>query len=220
MMQRMMKTGVALGLSVLLTACATQDGGSNRAATGAIIGAVVGAVAGNQTDDRKKGRLVGATAGAIAGGLIGKAFDDQEKEFNSALAEEKANSQIQVERVREDLLKLTLDSEVSFDLNSAEIKPAFYGSLDKLAGVLVKYNRSNVTVVGHTDSSGSDIYNQELSLRRSRSVADYLSSRGVAQFRLRTEGRGESQPRASNDTASGRQLNRRVEVFVSPDGSA
>ena len=120
------------------------------------------------------------------------------------------------ERLRDDTLKLTVDSEVSFDFGKADIQPAFEPSLDKLAALIVKYDRTVVHVVGHTDSVGSDTYNQELSVRRANSVGDYLAAYGVPRERLRTEGRGESEPRATNDTEAGRQLNRRVELFVKP----
>ena len=121
-----------------------------------------------------------------------------------------------IERLRDETLKLTVDSEVSFDFARADIKPAFYPSLEKLAALLVKYDRTVVHVVGHTDNVGSDSYNDELSRRRAEAVADYLADYGVPLNRLRTEGRGEREPRDSNATAAGRQLNRRVELFVKP----
>jgi outer membrane protein OmpA-like peptidoglycan-associated protein len=121
-----------------------------------------------------------------------------------------------MQRLRDDTLKLTLDSEVSFDYDSDRIKPAFRSTLDKLADVLRKYDRTVVHVVGHTDSTGSAEYNQRLSERRASSVASYLESRGVDPSRVRYEGRGESEPRDTNATEAGRQLNRRVEIYLKP----
>jgi len=143
-------------------------------------------------------------------------MDNQQREFEQELANERANHQLEIERMRDDTLKLTVDSEVSFDFDSARVKPAFQPSLDKLAGVISKYDRTVVHVVGHTDSTGRDSYNQDLSERRATSVGGYLEQRGVTPSRLRTEGRGETEPRDTNATEAGRQLNRRVEIFVKP----
>lgn len=204
---------IALTLTVA-TGCATDDP-NRRAKIGAATGAVAGAVLGHQLDD-SAGRWVGAAAGALAGGAVGNYMDNQQQDFEAALAEERAAHEMEVERLRDDTLKLTLDSEVSFDFDRATIKPAFRPSLDKLARVIDKYERTVVHVVGHTDSVGRDDYNQRLSERRAESVADYLVATGVPAARLRTEGRGEREPRATNDTEAGRQLNRRVEIFVKP----
>jgi len=208
------KIVLALMASALVVGCATDDP-NRRAKTGAAIGAVAGAVLGHQLDD-DSGRYVGAAVGALAGGGVGYYMDNQEKDFNQAMADERQQNAIQIERMRDDTLKLSLDSEVSFDFDRAEIKPAFRPSLDKLGDLLIKYNRTIVHVVGHTDNIGSDGYNRDLSLRRADSVVGYLISRGVPGDRMRTEGRGESEPRATNDTEAGRQLNRRVEVYVKP----
>ena len=143
-------------------------------------------------------------------------MDNQQQDFESTLQRERDANQLEIERLRDDTLKLTVDSEVSFDFGKADIKPAFRPSLDKLAQLIQKYDRTVVHVVGHTDSVGSDTYNQQLSEQRAMSVGDYLASYGVPRQRLRTEGRGESEPRATNATEAGRQLNRRVEIFVKP----
>lgn len=201
-------------LVVTLTACATDDP-NRRAKGGAAIGAVVGAVVGHQLDHRS-GRFVGAAVGALAGAGVGNYMDDQQQAFEQDLAAEQRQHQLAIERMQDDTLKLSLDSEVSFDLNSYGIKPAFEPSLNKLADVLLRYNQTVVHVVGHTDSSGSDSYNQRLSEQRAESVGYYLMDRGVPQGRLRWEGRGEVEPRESNATAAGRQLNRRVEIYVKP----
>lgn len=213
-MSSMTKTTIALVAAAVLAGCATDDP-NRRAKTGAAIGAVAGAILGHQVDG-KSGRYVGAALGALAGGGAGYYMDNQQKEFEQALLEEQRNKQLEIERLRDDTLKLSLDSEVSFDVDQSVIKPAFQPSLDKLADVLIKYDRTVVHVVGHTDSTGSDSHNQALSERRAQSVSRYLEQRGVPYQRLRYEGRGESEPRDSNATAAGRQLNRRVEVFVKP----
>ncbi|HIE54391.1 MAG TPA: OmpA family protein, partial [Chromatiaceae bacterium] len=129
---------------------------------------------------------------------------------------EREAHEIEIQRLKDDSLKVTLSSEVSFDFDSSEIKYNFADSLNKLSSIIAKYDKTVVHVVGHTDSVGSDSYNQQLSERRARAVAEYLVSRGVDPARIHTEGRGEREPRASNETAAGRQLNRRVEIFLNP----
>lgn len=208
--------------TMLLTACVTttEDGQTDRnnTATGAIIGAVAGAVIGSQVDDdgnRDRGILVGAAAGAAAGAGIGAMMDRQEDEFRAALEEEQRRSEIEIERVRDDLLKLTFDSEVTFDFDSAVIKSTFQPSLNKVSDVIAKY-QSEAEVVGHTDATGSEAYNQQLSERRAMAVKIYLLEHGTDMGQLSSSGRGELQPRSTNETEAGRQLNRRVEIFVKP----
>jgi len=200
--------------AVGLGGCSTDDP-NRRAKTGAAIGAVAGAVLGHQLDS-SSGKWVGAAVGALAGGGVGHYMDNQQRDFEYALSQEQAQNQLEIERLRDDTLKLTVDNEVSFDFDKATIRPSFRDSLDKLAGVISKYDRTVVHIVGHTDSVGSRDYNQQLSERRARAVTDYLVSRGVNPSRLESWGRGEDQPRASNETEAGRQLNRRVEIFVKP----
>ena len=208
-----MKKITILMLLASLAACQTaptKEGVAEHDKT--IIGAVAGAVAGALIDHDKRGR--GALIGAAAGAGIGYYMDSQEKEFKAALEEETRRGELEVERVREDLLKMTLASEASFDFNKSNVKPAFQPSLEKLATVMNKYNRSEITIIGHTDSTGSNAYNQGLSEDRARSVKDYLVSRGVATSRMTIVGRGESEPRDTNSTEAGRQLNRRVEILI------
>ena len=205
---------ILTAVALLLSACAENDP-NRRAKTGAAVGAVAGAVLGNQLDS-KSGKWVGAAVGALAGAAVGNYMDNQQREFEQDLASERSAHQMEVERLKDDTLKLTVDSEVSFDFNKATIKPAFRKSLRKLARVLVKYNRTVVHVVGHTDNVGSDAYNQELSEHRARAVGNFLARHDVPRDRIFTEGRGEREPRATNATEAGRQLNRRVEIFVKP----
>lgn len=203
-----------LSFSLLLAGCAVDDP-NRRAKIGAGAGAVAGAVLGHQVS-QKHGRFFGAAAGAIAGAKVGEYMDNQQKEMEEQLAEEQRQNALQIERLDDNSLKLSLNSEVSFDFDRADIKPAFKPSLDKLADVLSRYDRTLVSVVGHTDDRGSNEYNLGLSQRRAESVVAYLTSRGVPQGRLYAEGLGETQPRASNDSEDGRQRNRRVEVYVKP----
>ncbi len=213
---------LATASCLILSACATQPGTGesdrNNTAIGAAVGAVAGAVIGSQMDNdgnRDRGIIAGAVLGAAAGAGIGHHMDKQEEEFRAALAEEQRRSEIEIQRVREDLLKLTFENEVTFDVNSSTIKSHSFSALDKVSSVISKYD-SKAEVVGHTDSTGSDSYNLKLSEDRAYSVKTYLENRGVSPTMLSFRGRGELEPRASNDTASGRQLNRRVELYVTP----
>lgn len=208
---------------VFLTGCATNTTHENTkkgAGYGALLGAVSGAIIGYQ-NDHSGGALRGALIGGAAGGAIGAGagayMDKQQTEFEQQLASERAQHQIEIERQQNEILKLTMSSEVSFDFNSVKIKSSFQSPLNKIAEILNRYPRTQIVVVGHTDSVGSEQYNQDLSKHRAIAVADYLVLRGVAAARMGTEGRGEVEPRATNDTDSGRAQNRRVEVFVVPD---
>lgn len=208
---------LALGC-VLLAGCTTHADGTqsvNKTAVGAGVGALAGGVLGNRLDKDKRGRgtVIGALAGAAAGGGLGYMMDRQEADLREQLAGERAQHAVEIERVRDDLLKLTLASEVSFDVNSATVKPSFKPSLGKVAEVLQRYD-SRVTVVGHTDSSGAESYNQQLSERRAQAVLDELVRQGVPYQRLSATGRGEYEPRADNASASGRAQNRRVEILL------
>lgn len=223
-----MKIVYSVLLSMAVAGCATQStdpesrADRNNTAIGAVVGAVAGAVIGGQLDDdgnRDRGVITGAVIGAAAGAGIGHVMDRQEQEFRDALAAEQQRSEIEIQRVRDDLLKLTFDNEVTFDLNQANVKPSFTRSLNKVAAVMQKYESAG-RVVGHTDSTGSESYNQQLSERRAESVKNYLIDSGVAAYRLTAEGRGEYEPRESNATEAGRALNRRVEIFVAPDGNS
>jgi outer membrane protein OmpA-like peptidoglycan-associated protein len=213
-----MRACSALG-ALLLAACTTHADGTqsvNKTAVGAGVGAVAGGVLGNRLDKDKRGRgtIIGAAAGAAAGAGIGYLMDRQEAELREQLASERTDHAIELERVREDLLKLTLSNEISFDFDSAAIKPAFKPTMYKLAEVLRKYDRNEITIIGHTDATGSEGYNQHLSERRAVAVRDQLITLGVPGSRLRAFGRGELEPRADNGNEAGRQLNRRVEILV------
>jgi len=212
-------------LALILTGCAIGPNDPNRktkqgAAVGATLGAIAGAVIGHQRDHSGgalRGALIGAAAGGLLGAGVGNYMDKQQAAFDQELAAEKRANQIEVERLKNENLKITMNSEVSFDYNSAELKPSFRRTLDKVAGILNRYTRSTVKITGHTDSRGSAEYNQRLSEQRAKAVAWYLTDSGVDLRRIITEGRGEMEPRASNDSEAGRQLNRRVEMLIIPD---
>lgn len=212
-MNTMSKTLIALSCSVtMLSGCAT-DNVSQRAAIGTAAGAVIGGVLGHQSND-KNGRYVGAAAGAAAGAAIGVYMDKQQREMEDKLAAEQRASEIELERVQEDTIKLNLNSQVSFATNSAELNTNFYDSLNKIASIISEYDETTVRVIGHTDSSGAAEHNQQLSLRRAESVSSYLARKGVSFGRISVNGRGEDEPRADNASDAGRAANRRVEIFL------
>jgi outer membrane protein OmpA-like peptidoglycan-associated protein len=214
-----MRMTVCLALAALVvTGCTTHADGTtstNKTAVGAGIGALAGGILGNRLDkgNRTRGTAIGAVAGAAAGGGLGYMMDRQEAQLREQLATERSQHAVEIERVRDDLLKLTLANEVSFDVNSTTIKPAFRPSLAKAADVLKQYD-TQITIVGHTDSSGSESYNQSLSERRAEAVRSELARLGVPYARMGAAGRGEMEPRADNATTSGRAENRRVEILV------
>jgi outer membrane protein OmpA-like peptidoglycan-associated protein len=206
------------GLSSLaLAACVTDpETGQqriNRAAIGGIGGALggylLGDIVGGRRDRTEK--IVGAGIGAVAGAGIGYYLEQQERD----LRRKTAGTGIDVVRDGDSLL-LNMPSQVTFAVDSASVAPAFRSTLNDVAATLVQYESTYIDVYGHTDSTGSDAYNQTLSERRAQSVASYLSSQGVQQARLATQGFGESQPVASNTTEDGRAQNRRVEIRIVP----
>ena len=211
----MKKLVIAVAIASVLSACATDDP-NQRAKNGAIIGAVAGAVLGHAIENDKGGLLIGAAVGAAAGAGIGHYMDKQQQEMEAALAQEQANHDIEVKRLQDESLKIDISSEISFDFGSASLKPAFMPTLQKVSDILIRYPRTVIHVVGHTDSVGSEEYNMNLSRHRAQSVVNYFVLQGISQSRLVTVGRGESEPRATNETEAGRQLNRRVEIYVKP----
>jgi len=156
---------------------------------------------------------VGAGIGGVAGGVVGYKMDQQIRE----LKEQTAGSGIDVTEVDDgSAILVNLPDGVTFAVDSTTISPSFQSTLNQISDNLKTYPDSLIDVYGHTDSTGSDVYNQDLSERRARSVADYLSMRGVSSARIRSQGFGERYPVASNDTAEGRSRNRRVEIKITP----
>lgn len=201
---------VAIGSS----GCATNDP-DRQAKTGAAIGAISGAVIGHQIDG-DTGRFVGAAIGAIAGASVGRYQDEQQRRLERTLAAQKRSRLLEIKRLEDETIAVSLSSDACFPFDSSEIRPALYTALDRLASTVNNYDRTVLHVVGHTDNVGSDNYNRALSNRRAQAVAQYLMLKGVATSRLRIEGRGELEPRRSNDTAVERELNRRVEIHIKP----
>ena len=189
----------------------------NRTISKAAIGGIGGALGGYLLGDLVGGRrdrtekILGAGIGAVAGAGVGYYMDEQERK----LRQQTAGTGINVIRDGDNLV-LDMPSEITFGIDSANIDAGFRDTLNQVASTLTQYEKTYVDVLGHTDSSGSDAYNQALSERRASAVADYLSSRGVQSARLATRGYGESQPKASNLDAAGRSANRRVEIRLVP----
>ena len=166
--------------------------------------------------DRTKGALVGVIGGGIAGSAVGAYMDNQRRDLQKYLAPEISSGQARVERLANDVVRITMTNQTAFDTNSSDIKPSFHSTMDKVAEVFVRYGKTTLTIAGHTDNVGTAQYNQKLSERRALSVAQYLESRHVNPVRLSTVGKGESVPIESNSTEAGRQANRRVEIYVQP----
>lgn len=207
----------ALAATTLTAACVTDPVTGERRISKTAIGGIGGAFGGYLLGDIIGGRndrtakIVGAGIGGLAGAGVGVYMDRQERE----LRQRTAGTDVDVIRQGDDLL-LRMPSGITFATNEAAIQPQFRPTLDQVASVLQQYNQTYVDVYGHTDSTGSDAYNQALSERRARSVADYLSSHGVQSARIGTRGFGETQPIASNDTEEGKATNRRVEIKLVP----
>ncbi|WP_366949848.1 OmpA family protein [Immundisolibacter sp.] len=208
---------VVTGLvAALISGCATNPETGQREMTktgkGAAIGAAAGAVLGGISGgDRGQRAAIGAAAGAAIGAGIGKYMQNQEEK----LRQQTAGSGVEVSRQGDNVI-LNMPSHVTFATDSAQISPAFQSTLDQVAATIVEYKDTRVQIAGHTDSTGSESYNQQLSERRAQAVADYLASRGVDRARLSTVGYGETRPIATNETPEGRQQNRRVEIVLSP----
>jgi outer membrane protein OmpA-like peptidoglycan-associated protein len=204
----------AVLLVALVATAACSDGQQTagyRTAAGATIGAIAGGSAGAAID-RNDAR--GPLIGAALGGGIGYALDRQEAELEQALERQRTAQQATVERLADDRLKVTIDDAVAFDYQSTAIRPDFLPTIEQVAEVLAANPVWPVQVIGHTDSVGSATYNRELSLARADAVRDALAVYGVDPARIRVEGRGEFEPRASNETEAGRAANRRVEILI------
>lgn len=209
--------GAALGALMLTAACTTNPETGNQRISRTAIGGVAGAVGGYFLGDLIGGKrdrtekIVGAGIGAVAGAGIGAYMDAQEKK----LRQETAGTGVDVIREGDNLM-LRMPSGVTFAYDRADVQPQFQPVLNDVAKVLKDYPSTYIDVYGHTDSDGSDTYNQGLSERRAQSVAGYLSTQGVQSARVATRGFGETQPIASNATAEGKGQNRRVEIKIVP----
>jgi len=209
---KQLRNSLALLLAALIpmAGCASMSGTQRGAVIGGAAGAAAGAAIGKATGSTARGAIVGAAIGGVAGAVIGAQMDKQADELEDDL--ENAT----VERYGEGLL-ITFASGLLFDFDSDIVKGNAQANLTDLANSLQTYPNTEVLIVGHTDATGSDTYNQDLSQRRSAAARSFLVSRGIPSDRIRTEGRGELEPVASNETADGQAQNRRVEVAIFAD---
>ncbi len=193
----------------------TRESQTSNATKGALIGAaagaVVGLISGDDAVERRQRALIGAGLGALAGGAVGYYMDRQEAELRAELE----GSGVSVTRIG-DNITLNMPGNVTFATNSSDLNPAFFDVLNAVGKVLKNFDQTVVEVAGHTDSTGSQSYNQGLSMRRASSVSQYFKSRGILSQRLITVGLGEMRPMASNSSDLGRQANRRVEITLVP----
>lgn len=212
--------GFLLAIAVAISGCTTLDPytreeqtsrSTTGAAIGALAGAVVGAATGDDAKDRKKRALIGAGVGALAGGGVGYYMDVQEAELRKKLE----GTGVSVTRDGDNII-LNMPSNITFALNSSSIDTSFKEVLGSVALVLEEYEKTLVVIEGHTDSSGSDSYNQQLSERRAVAVGQVLDDKGVSVQRMVIIGYGEERPVASNATDQGRSENRRVELTLEP----
>lgn len=204
MFRKLIALTAVLVLMLATVGCGTTGKG---AAVGAGVGAGIGAIIGNQTGSTANGALIGAAIGGAAGAIIGSQMDNAAEEMEQDL------EGARIERVGEGI-KITFDSGILFDVNKADLQPAAQTNLASLATILAKYEDTDILIEGHTDSDGSDDHNLGLSERRAGSVRTYLSAQGISVPRMTTMGYGETQPVADNATASGKAMNRRVEIAI------
>ena len=206
---------LTLALSFIIVSCTTTNPETGKtqaskttigAGAGAAAGAVLGQIIGKDT----KGTVIGTAAGAAVGAVIGNVFDKQE----AKLREDLKGTGVEVTRTAEGEIKLVAPENVTFATNSSTISSRFTNTLDSIASVLKEYPDSNITVSGHTDSTGNDAINNPLSVNRANSVANYLKQEGIASSRITAVGYGSKQPVASNSTSDGRAQNRRVEIKI------
>jgi len=203
----------AMGTAACTTDPYTGQRTVNRTAVGIIGGAVGGYLLGDLVggDHDRNAKVIGAGIGAIAGGAVGNYMDQQEAQ----LRRQTAGTGVDVIRAGDELI-LRMPAGITFAVDSYALQPGVQSTLNEVGRTLVSYDQTYIDVLGHTDSTGSEAYNQTLSQRRAQSVADYLASRGVARARMGIRGYGETQPISSNETDEGRSQNRRVEIKVVP----
>jgi outer membrane protein OmpA-like peptidoglycan-associated protein len=207
----MKPTAFTLASAMILAGCVYPNGDPNRPANGALIGGLTGAVIGNAIGDDTKSTVSGGVIGAAIGSAIGEDMARQERELSGQLAGTGA-----VVTNNGTYLQVILPESVTFPTGSSEVNSSFLPALRELARSLRAHPNSTILVVGHTDNVGTAAFNKQLSLDRASAVARILVSYGVSSSRIRYAGRGYNEPIASNSTASGRALNRRVEVLITP----
>ena len=203
--------------SLLLAGCEsmseTQKGTAAGAGVGAIGGAAIDAATGGKGG-------TGALVGGVLGAVVGNIWSKKQEERRAAMEKATQGTGVEVSRTADNQLKLNVPSDISFDTNRANIKPELRAVLDPFASSLQGDPNVRVSIIGHTDSTGSDAINNPLSLERAHSVRDYLAARGVSASRIETSGRGEREPIADNGSEAGRAKNRRVEIFLREPGQS
>jgi outer membrane protein OmpA-like peptidoglycan-associated protein len=198
--------------AVLLTGCETP---MTERQKGTAIGAGVGAAAGAVLSKATGGKAgTGAVVGGAIGAVAGNVWSKRQEERRIAMEQATRGTGVEVSRTQDNQLKVNIPNDISFDTGSATIKPQLRGVLDPFAASLQNDPNARITIIGHTDSTGSDAVNNPLSMDRAQSVRDYLAARGVSPTRVETAGRGEREPIADNSTEAGRAKNRRVEIFL------
>lgn len=206
----------AIALTLIVGGCANMTPTQRGTATGAGIGAGLGAIIGGTTDGGGGKRAAGgAVLGGAAGALIGNIWSSRMEEQKRTMEQATQGTGVQVSQTADNRLKLEIPSDISFDSNRSDIKPNFRPVLDRFSATLYDHPSTVVTIVGHTDNTGSDAVNNPLSVQRAEHTRDYLSGRGIAPSRFSVSGRGMYEPIASNDNTAGRARNRRVEIYVS-----
>jgi outer membrane protein OmpA-like peptidoglycan-associated protein len=211
-------TKSVLGATVLALAaggCADMSSTQRGTATGAGVGAGLGALLGGTTGGGGGGRAArGAVLGGAAGAVIGNIWSKRMEQQKQAMEQATRGTGVQVSQTQDNRLKLEIPSDISFDTGRSDIKSNFRPVLERFAGTLNENPATTVTIIGHTDNTGSDAINQPLSVDRAAHTRDYLAVRGVSPNRIAVDGRGEREPIASNDDPTGRARNRRVEIYV------
>jgi len=215
----MKKIVAGFAAAMLLAGCTTDpytgeqkvSNTAGGAALGAGLGALAGLAVGGSDNAQRNAVLIGAGVGALAGGAVGSYMDQQEAEVRRQLE----GTGVSVTRVGDQII-LNMPSDITFASDEDSVKSSSYPTLNSVGLVLKKFNRTLVDVYGHTDSTGADTYNYDLSQRRALAVANYLSGQGVDSRRFSVTGFGESRPIASNADEQGRAQNRRVEIQLSP----
>ena len=211
---------LAMAAALVVAGCETTDAytgekkvnnASKGAGIGALAGAAIGALTGDNSKERRERALIGAGVGALTGAGVGAYMDKQEAKLRAQLQ----GTGVSVTRNGDDLV-LNMPGNITFKTASADLNANFYKVLDSVSLVLKEFDKTTIDVEGHTDSDGSTEYNQQLSQNRANSVGSYLQSHGVNAQRIVALGAGESRPIASNDTAAGKQQNRRVELKLQP----
>lgn len=207
-------------ITIILASCSTinpytGDKQASKAVigagAGAATGAVVGLITGDDSRERRKHALIGAGVGALAGGAVGYYMDVQEAKLRQKLA----GTGVSVTRDGDNII-LNMPGNVTFATDSSDINGDFFAVLDSVTIVVDEFDKTLVEVMGHTDSTGANAYNQTLSEKRAESVSQYFQSRDIQPLRLATYGYGEDYPVASNDSPTGRSQNRRVEIALVP----